>query len=240
MAPGQTQHHLAPIQAVFQGKKLCPGARRWRCTARHGEMLPGKPLARKTMPAACGTARPLPQHRAVLLESRGTGRGTGASRGWHGACCHRSTVRSGAGTGRIRVPSQGTVLCPEGTARGQQARAEQRGAGGACRDRGERPQEREREGGGGGGEEGGVINRKLSIPQHLRDRGIAVIRPRGRKLAGLRERKPRLEEAAEESEVEDCYCIQASAGRRGGGGGGGGERGRERSTHGEGRGAGGQ
>lgn len=86
------------------------------------------------------------------------------------------------------------------------------------------------------GEEGGVINRKLSIPQHLRDRGIAVIRPRGRKLAGLRERKPRLEEAAEESEVEDCYCIQASAGRRGRGG----ERRRKRSTHGEGRGAGGQ
>lgn len=40
----------------------------------------------------------------------------------------------------------------------------------------------------------------MSIPQHLRDRGIAVIRPRGRKLAGLWERKPRLEEAAGESE----------------------------------------
>lgn len=49
-------------------------------------------------------------------------------------------------------------------------------------------------------EEEGIINRKLSIPQHLRDRGIAVIRPRGRKLAGLWERKPRLEEAAGESE----------------------------------------
>lgn len=81
---------------------------------------------------------------------------------------------------------------------------------------------------GGGGEEEGIINRKLSIPQHLRDRGIAVIRPRGRKLAGLWERKPRLEEAAEESEMEDCYCIQASVGQRRGG-----ERGRKRSTHGE-------
>lgn len=67
---------------------------------------------------------------------------------------------------------------------------------------------------GGGGEKEGIINRKLSIPQHLRDRGIAVIRPRGRKLAGLWERKPRLEEAAEESEMEDCYCIQASVGQR--------------------------
>lgn len=86
------------------------------------------------------------------------------------------------------------------------------------------------------GEEGGIINRKLSIPQHLRDRGIAVIRPRGRKLAGLWERKPRLEEGAEESEMEDCYCIQASVGQR--------ERGKEREKEkhtwrikGEGRGA---
>lgn len=86
------------------------------------------------------------------------------------------------------------------------------------------------------GEEGGIINRKLSIPQHLRDRGIAVIRPRGRKLAGLWERKPRLEEGAEESETEDCYCIQASVGQR--------ERGKEREKEkhtwrikGEGRGA---
>lgn len=68
-----------------------------------------------------------------------------------------------------------------------------------------------------GGEEKGTINRTLSIPQHLRDRGIAVIRPRGRKL-GLWERKPRLEEAAKESEVEDCYCIQANV-RQGGRGG---------------------
>lgn len=77
-----------------------------------------------------------------------------------------------------------------------------------------------------GGAEKGIINRKLSIPQHLRDRGIAVIRPRGRKLAGLWERKPRLEKAAVESEVEDCYCIQASVGQRGGVEGG-------RSTRGE-------
>ena len=79
-----------------------------------------------------------------------------------------------------------------------------------------------------GGEEEGIINRKLSIPQHLRDRGIAVIRPRGRKLAGLWERKPRLEEAAKESEMEDCYCIQASVGQKEGE-----ERGRKRSTCGE-------
>jgi len=96
--------------------------------------------------------------------------------------------------------------------------AKQQGTGGACRDKGEQTLRQRKE-------EEGIINRKLSIPQHLRDRGIAVIRPRGRKLAGLWERKPRLEEAAEESEVEDCYCIQARGGH--------GERGEreKRSTH---------
>ena len=74
--------------------------------------------------------------------------------------------------------------------------AKQQGTGGACRDKGEQTLRQRKE-------EEGIINRKLSIPQHLRDRGIAVIRPRGRKLAGLWERKPRLEEAAEESEVEE-------------------------------------
>lgn len=107
--------------------------------------------------------------------------------------------------------------------------AKQQGTGGACRDKGEQTLRQRKE-------EEGIINRKLSIPQHLRDRGIAVIRPRGRKLAGLWERKPRLEEAAEESEVEDCYCIQARGGH--------GERGeREKRstqrTRGKGRGAGG-
>lgn len=165
-------------------------------------MLPGKPLARKTVPAACGMAQPLPQHRAVLLESPGTGWGTGASRRWHGACCHPEQERVGSRSrarGRRRAQRGRHGDSRHGLGDGEmssEVQAEHAGTG-------ESDLRRERERGGGGrGEEGGVINRKLSIPQHLRDRGIAVIRPRGRKLAGLRERKPRLEEAAEESEVE--------------------------------------
>jgi len=193
-------------------------------------------------------ACPLPQHHTVLLESWGTGWDTAAS-------CSPEPIRDGAEHAAspnqpapIGEPSAtspraeqsrnglsshprgqcqaGEVACQEGTTRMSWEVGESSKVQGEHAGTGESRLVRQRE---GGGEEEGIINRKFSIPQHLRDRGIAVIRPRGRKLAGLRERKPRLEETAEESEMEDCYCIQASGGQREGGE----EKGRKRSTRGE-------
>lgn len=109
-----------------------------------GRCFPGSHLQEKPCRQRAGRLSPFPSTARSCWRA-GDGMG-------HGGIPQvaRSMLPSRAGTGRIEVPSQGTAPCPEGTARGQQARAgrwgdEQRGAGGACRDRGERPQERERE-----------------------------------------------------------------------------------------------